>query len=111
VIRVESMGSVWTFDDDLHQYMRLPKREQPREQPEWSDERAGALQDGVWHPYVAWHITKHDRRAGQHLIPAGTLVVYYPHPAETNKALALVAPEAHVMGESRTRTDPPRSGP
>lgn len=50
--RVESIGSVWWFDEAAGEYLRLPRNEQPREHPEWSDERAGALQDAVWHPYA-----------------------------------------------------------
>jgi hypothetical protein len=53
--RVVTAGSIFELDDDLRRYRRYPNREQPREKPEWSDERAGVLQDFVWHPMVSWH--------------------------------------------------------
>lgn len=58
-VRVETVGSVWWFDETTHEYLRLPREEKPREKPEWSDERAGPLQDAVWHPYVRWETGKH----------------------------------------------------
>lgn len=54
--RVDTVGSSWWLDDDAGQYLRLPRNEAPRERPEWSDARAGVLQDAVWHPMVAWRI-------------------------------------------------------
>ena len=62
------MGSLWWIDDDLDEYMRLPKHEGPRERAEWSDERAGSLEDGVWHPMTDWRIGWHPYRAGDWLI-------------------------------------------
>lgn len=57
-IKIETNGSLWWFDETAHQYMRLPKNELPRERAEWSDERAGVLQDAVWHPYIDyWVVT------------------------------------------------------
>ena len=61
---VVSKGSNIWLDDAAMEYLRLPKGETPRERPEWSDERAGALQDAVWHPMLEWRITYlpgHDR--------------------------------------------------
>lgn len=55
-VKIESIGSFWWFDEATHEYMRLPKNEMPRERPDWSDERAGVLQDAVWHPYVSYSI-------------------------------------------------------
>lgn len=55
-VTVETLGSFFWIDDTLSRYTRLPKHEAPRERPEWSDERAGVLQDAVWHPMVAWRI-------------------------------------------------------
>lgn len=56
--RIESKGSIWWFDEQAREYLRLPRVEQPRERPEWSDERAGALQDAVWHPYEWFELTE-----------------------------------------------------
>jgi hypothetical protein len=58
VIKIESKGSIWTIDEDLKKYMRMPKHEQPREKPQWGDHRAGALQDFVWHEYEKWEIVQ-----------------------------------------------------
>lgn len=55
-IKVETKGSFFWLDEAAGEYLRLPKEERPRERPEWSDERAGALQDAVWHPMVGWRI-------------------------------------------------------
>lgn len=51
ITRIESKGSVWMIDNDLRRYCRFPKHEGPRERPEWSDERAGVLQDAIWHDF------------------------------------------------------------
>lgn len=51
--KVESLGSIWEIDTLDMRYRRWPKNEAPRKKPEWSDERAGALQDVVWHPMRA----------------------------------------------------------
>lgn len=59
VVTVESKGSMWYLDDSLGRFLRLPKHEAPREKAEWSDERAGILQDAVWHPMVRWEIGPH----------------------------------------------------
>ena len=59
IVRVESLGSVWEIDENLNRYRRFPKTETGREKPEWSDERAGALQDAVWHDFTGdWEIRK-----------------------------------------------------
>lgn len=55
-VRVETWGSYWWFDETAKEYLRLPKAESPREKPEWSDERAGVLQDAVWHPYESFEV-------------------------------------------------------
>lgn len=55
-VKVETLGSFFWLDESAMAYARLPKHEAPRERPEWSDERAGVLQDAVWHPMVAWRI-------------------------------------------------------
>ncbi len=55
-VKVESKGSFWWFDERAREYLRLPKQEGPREKAEWSDQRAGALQDAVWHPYESWEL-------------------------------------------------------
>ena len=60
---VETNGSVWWLDDGDMTYMRLPKSEMPRERAEWSDERAGVLQDAVWHPMTGWRIRPHPAHA------------------------------------------------
>lgn len=52
-IRVISLGSVWEIDPELMRYRRYPKVEKPRDNPAWADQRAGALQDFVWHPMTA----------------------------------------------------------
>lgn len=48
-------SNVW-LDADSGRYMRMPRDESPRERAEWSDERAGVLQDAVWHPMIDWSI-------------------------------------------------------
>lgn len=53
-VRIESAGSLWWIDENAKEYLRTPKVEAPRDPPEWGDERAGALQDLVWHPYDSW---------------------------------------------------------
>lgn len=52
--RIETVGSIFEIDEDLMRYRRWPKQEAPRDNPEWSDSRAGALQDFVWHSYERW---------------------------------------------------------
>lgn len=62
-LRVTSFGSIWEIDEDLMRYRRYPRREQPRERAEWSDERAGALQDFVWHPMAGeWRLEPRHKR-------------------------------------------------
>ncbi len=61
-MRIESFGSIWEIDEEDHRYRRWPKQEAPREHAEWSDERAGALQDFVWHHYDTWFIDAIDGR-------------------------------------------------
>ena len=60
---VVTKGSHVWLDDAAGEYLRLPKTEGPRERAEWSDERAGPLQDAVWHPMVAWRIGPHPAAA------------------------------------------------
>lgn len=65
-IHVKTKGSNVWLDDTGGRYMRMPLTEQGRERPEWSDIRAGALQDAVWHPMISWTIgpaPAHDRGA------------------------------------------------
>jgi hypothetical protein len=54
--RIETLGSVWFFDEDLKRYQRFPKGEKPREKPEWGNADAGVLQDGVWHDYERYDV-------------------------------------------------------
>lgn len=95
-VRIESRGSVWTFDTEELRYMRFPKHEAPRERPEWSDERAGTLQDGIWHPYKNWLITAKDYTGrhpdlGRRRIPKGSLLIEMPDGSLT------VAPDARRL--------------
>lgn len=72
ITRVESHGSMWMIDNDLRRYCRFPKHEGPREKPEWSDERAGKLQDAVWHDFHGdWFIDKMDRLHIQVVVDGG----------------------------------------
>ena len=50
-VKIESLGSLWWFDESAHEYLRLPKQEAPRDTP-----HNGILQDGVWHPYERFEI-------------------------------------------------------
>ena len=52
---VETMGSVWLIDEDQMTYLRMPKREGPRENG-WGDADQGDLADLVWHPFTEWEI-------------------------------------------------------
>lgn len=61
-MRVDSLGSIWRFDDDLGRYMRTPRVEAPREHPEWGDERAGPCQDFIWHELDSWWVTSDGKR-------------------------------------------------
>ncbi len=54
--KIETNGSFWFFDEVNRKYLRMPKQEGPRERPEWGDERAGLLQDLVWHDYADWKV-------------------------------------------------------
>lgn len=53
--RVETVGSVFEFDEQDRRYRRWPKSEAPRERPEWGTTR-GPLMDAVWHPFVDWSV-------------------------------------------------------
>jgi hypothetical protein len=56
IIRVETLGSWWLIDEVNLRYCRFPKTEGGRERPEWGDERAGMLQDAIWHEFTGrWH--------------------------------------------------------
>jgi hypothetical protein len=54
VRRIVTAGSVWTFRETEHLYLRLPKHERGRARAEWGDGRAGPLRDGLWHPFSYW---------------------------------------------------------
>lgn len=56
--RIETDGSVWLIDEGAMRYCRFPKTEAGRELPEWGDERAGVLQDAVWHDMSRWLMTE-----------------------------------------------------
>lgn len=47
---------MFEIDDEAKKYRRFPNREAPRERPEWSDHRAGMLQDFIWHPFDRWTV-------------------------------------------------------
>ncbi|MGH1490555.1 MAG: hypothetical protein ACRBK7_14390 [Acidimicrobiales bacterium] len=53
---VATKGSNVWLDGTAGEYPRLPLGEAPRERPEWSDDRAGVLQDAVWHPMTGWRV-------------------------------------------------------
>ena len=76
ILRVESLGSVWEIDLSLMRYRRYPKEERPREFPEWSDERAGALQDFVWHPMSAKPFVKDVRGWPRMFVPVPEARIY-----------------------------------
>lgn len=54
-VTVETMGSVWLIDEDAGVYLRMPKREGPRENG-WGDADQGDLADLTWHPFNEWEI-------------------------------------------------------
>lgn len=71
-----SAGSVWELDNDLNRYRRYPRTEGPREVAEWSDERAGSLQDAVWHDMVRWYL---DNRGALRIeLPTGRTIFAPP---------------------------------
>jgi len=51
---ITTLGSFWEIDEENARYRRAPRGVGKREDPAWGDERAGALQDEVWHPYTSW---------------------------------------------------------
>lgn len=51
---VATLGSYWEFDEENKRYRRAPRGEGKRENPAWGDERAGIMEDQVWHPYSRW---------------------------------------------------------
>lgn len=77
MIRVETKGSYWDIDEDRRLYRRWNKVEDVRRddwgeaRPEWSDQRAGALEDGVWHPYARWEIKSWGEVLREHLESLG----------------------------------------
>ena len=75
-IIIKSLDSTWTFDEVLKRYMRLPLNESPREFPEWSDERAGPVQDGIWHKYKDYWITCNQTRLI--ILPVDTYAFWAP---------------------------------
>lgn len=79
-VRIETGGSIFEIDEDMDRYRRFPKNEGPREKPEWSDERAGALQDAVWHPFVKWGYR------------SGRLVIQVEEADENGMAAVVTAP-------------------
>lgn len=91
-IKVESKGSYWWFDELNHKYMRLPKQEAPREKKEWGNEKAGVLQDAIWHDYESWGFTP--------MLSSRDLLVYesvgeLPEPTEFD--LKIVVPSGEVI--------------
>jgi hypothetical protein len=63
MVRVETVGSVWLIDETEGRYCRFPLEEKPRERAEWGDERAGDLQDLVWHDFAGqWRIDDYTGR-------------------------------------------------
>jgi hypothetical protein len=93
-VRVESSGSFWEIDEDLMRYRRWPKSEKPREDPDWGDENAGALQDIVWHTYVSWRIRDLEDIA---TLPwrAPELLIFVD---ENDPHACVNAPHAYVVG-------------
>lgn len=89
--RIETMGSIFEIDEDDLRYRRFPKHEGPREKPEWSDERAGALQDAVWHPYIEWEFEP----AWDYMSKA--LIITFGH-NDNGDRLAVSAPRARLIG-------------
>jgi hypothetical protein len=77
ILRVESFGSVWEIDLSLNRYRRYPREERPREREEWSDERAGALQDFVWHPISARPFVKRVTAGWRMFIPVPEERIYF----------------------------------
>jgi hypothetical protein len=80
---VDTLGSVWYFDDDAKVYIRTPKMEGPRlpgpNGEDWGGPSAEpGLQDQVEHPFESWTIEDrpprfewHDHECCPHLIIAG----------------------------------------
>ena len=61
-VKVESRGSFWWIDENLNQYLRLPKTEAGRERPEWGNTEAGLLRDAHWHDFTGeWEISADGR--------------------------------------------------
>lgn len=87
-VKVETRGSLFWLDDEAGEYLRLPKHEKPRERPEWSDERAGPLQDAVWHPMNAWRIEPIPTHGPNHCCPhCPGLLIEYGEPGDLEKTL------------------------
>ena len=59
-MRVTTKGSIFEIDEALQRYRRFPREERPREHPEWGSDKAGALQDFVWHDIdpEGWYINE-----------------------------------------------------
>lgn len=58
-LHVQTKGSnVWLDCTNL-EYLRLPRFETPREYQEWSDHRAGVLEDAKWHPMLSYTVEAH----------------------------------------------------
>lgn len=92
LVRVESDGSFWEIDEDLMRYRRWPKAEKPREDPDWGNENAGALQDLVWHDYVSWRI-RSEGDPGYRPWRAPELLIYVD---EDDPKACVNAPHAYV---------------
>lgn len=79
-VRHETVGSFWWFDDEAHEYARMPKTEGPRPSPEgedWGGPEAGDLQDLVWHPMLDWEVRDLDELIIR-LPPDGERVIFAP---------------------------------
>lgn len=88
VVRIESKGSIWFFNEIDKTYIRMPKAEKPRNNPEWGN-TPGPLQDFVPHPYVKYEILaehwtdKGPRPAGLYItVPEQEGRAYAPMPDE-----------------------------
>lgn len=72
-IHVVTKGSNVWLDDEAGEYLRLPLTERGRRNAEWSDERAGALQDAVWHAMTSWQVAPFPT----HRVQAGVCALRY----------------------------------
>lgn len=57
ISRVETQGSYWFLDEVRRVYMRVPKREGPRERGPWREPVPGdSLHDLEWHEFISWEV-------------------------------------------------------